>query len=268
MMNDLDNKLKSWASSHEPSAEHLKRLQTAIHSDLVRPDQIAARQRKLALPFDLSMPGRANRRGEPSFWSLARIAAMAAAAVALLWIGTLLGPTVSGPETPSIISTPPADMLAAISSQQADGDRVLFTEMNRLFSGQLRWVTRSGGDVDMTLESRPEGLTISGSPTLVRVTIIKRKGLGNWEPFWGVDVLARGEEFVDMANEQGAGHLRIWAHPMEDGKVAMDTDVSLTLPIHVASTGNRVVEQGRPVEIAARSVDGIEYKVFQTVKVL
>lgn len=260
-MNELDKKLKNWASSHEASPDHLLKVKETIRRNVVRRSLSEGGRGILAWPAKRSREAWATL----SFWTFPRVAAMAAAALLFLWVGMQLGRS-----SPTPVARPDAadDVLAAISSQQAEGDRVLFSEMNRLFAGQLRYVTRSGGNVDMTLESKPESSAIIGTPTLVRVTIVKRRDGGKWEPCWGVDVLARGEEFVDIAPEQGGGRLRIWAYPMDDGKVAVDLDMNINAPVQLSSTKSLVMDQGRPVQLISQSKDGVEYRVFQTVKAL
>lgn len=245
-MRNLDKQLQKWAASHEVSSEHEANLQAAIRRRLHTERRSELRRR---LPTAL-------RYG---------LTALAGAAASLLVVWLLKPGT---PMEPKLAHQEVDPVMESITAQQLEGDRLLFTEMNRLFDGQLRWVVRSGGKVDITLADDREPGVGTDQPTLVRVTVVKRTGRGNWETCWGVDVLARGEEFVDIATADAGGRLKIWAYPLGDGKVAVDTDMVVDVPVRMTTLGNQVVDDGMPVQIGSGMEAGVEYRVYQTVKAL
>jgi hypothetical protein len=142
--------------------------------------------------------------------------------------------------------------------------------MERLFAQDFRWVAESNGDVDLGVGVLPGGAGRQNAPTLVRLTVVARaEGQKAWRPIWNADVIVRGEDRVEISpNRKADNRLALWVCPLDDGKVAVDSVISLDAPVKVGGRLGTVVAQGVPTEVMAVRSGGTEYRVFQTTTVL
>jgi hypothetical protein len=253
MKDKLDNILQDWAARMAPTKEHLKDLTTRVTGEV-------ARRRYLAHTEDRPV-------AVVQFWSKLAYAGLGAAVtlvIALVCFHSFL--TVTGPSPNSA----PASSFAFISREQAKAGNRLFREMERLFPNNLRWISESNGDVGMGVESVQGGILQDSPEIFVRLTVVARKeGEKSWKPIWKTDVLLRGEELVEVVpNREKDNRLALWVYPLAGGKVAIDSSLALDMPMRLASRINTIVEQGEPAEIMSLRADNMEYRVFQTVKVL
>lgn len=253
-MNDkLDNMLKEWAGKRAVSEMHLNELTRRITSE--------ASRRRYVCGLEKTGP-------EVSpFWNKLAHAGLGAAVtlvVALFYFQWFVSHRLPYPGNGE------ASSLAAIPPRQIDSGRRLFSEMERLFSDRLRWIAESNGDMGIGVESLQGGLLEDSPPMLVRLMVISRKsGESAWRSVWNTDVLLRGEEVVEVVpNRESDNRLTLWVYPLADGKVAVDTSLSLEIPVRLSSRLNMVVQQGEPSEIMSLRIEEMEYRVFQTVTTL
>ena len=156
--------------------------------------------------------------------------------------------------------------LARIPSDLIQGQKMVFNEMENLFQDQLRWIASSGNDVQMGITE--EGEAASGArPMLVRLVVVRKvAGENTWKPIWDTDVLARGQEFVELSPNPGqANRLCVWICPNADGTLVVESHVALEAPVEIASSTSSVVHPGKPVELLTMKTDEVEYRVYQTV---
>lgn len=249
-MNDkLGNMLHDWAAKRASAEEHLREL-----ADRIRTEAAREKCKKTSLVI---IP----------FWSkfgYACLGAVVTLIVSLFYIHSLAPVRLPSSGNGS------AANLAVISGKQIETERRLFGEMKRLFSDRLRWISESNGDMGIGVESLPGGSPEDSLPMLVRLMVVSRKsGESTWRPVWNTDVLLHGEEIVEVvSNRESDNRLTLWVYPLADGKVAVDTSLSLEMPVRLSSRMNMVVQPGQPCEIVSLRSADTEYRVFQTVTAL
>ena len=249
MKTNLDDRLKSWTSSHAPSDEHLLALTQRITHE-------ARQVRHEAHQAELSAI---------SGWGKLAYAGLGAALTCLVFVlaGSLLLSRTA--REGSQLTT-----LAGISSEQLAAQGRLFREMNRMFTEGLRWVAQSDGEVGIGLDTESGLAGREAAPLLVRVTVLARAdGATDWHQAWSADMMVRDQDVVEVAPDpRSHNKLTVWVYALEDGKLAVDTRVALNLPVTLESRLNTVVARGLPTEIASTRVGGAEYRIFQTVDVV
>ena len=109
-----------------------------------------------------------------------------------------------------------------------------------------------------------------GRPAVVRLVVVSRRvGDVAWQPVWSTDVLLRGEEMVEVAaGRDSKDLLALWVYPLENGKVAVDTTLSLHTPVKISARSNTVVGRKEPNELVSVREGDAEYRVLQTVAIL
>lgn len=162
-----------------------------------------------------------------------------------------------------------AAMLASIPAQKLASAQALFHETQQMFAKRVRWITETDKDVDVQVEPT-DSMPANSAPVFMRLTVVSRKKGGKvWTSIWNSDVLIRGEDQVQIAPDRQAGnHLTAWVYPLADGKVMVETNLKLDLPVRIGSSIRNVVEQGVPTEMASLNTEDSEYRVFQTVQVM
>jgi hypothetical protein len=253
MNEDIDSKLRGWAARNEPPAEHLTALAARIAAD---------GRRALLAGTD-----RSPQFVPVSVWGRLAYAGLGAALATAVLLLSLRGRPV--PRSGHAAGAD-ASALATISARQAETGRKLFDEMERLFSSDLRWVVQSDGDVGIGVESLPGGPLRDAPPLLARLVVVSRRaGETAWTTIWKTDVLLRGEEVVEVVpNHAVDNRLVLWVYPLADGKLAVDTTLSLREPLQVSSRLNTVLPQGQPAEVFSFRSGDMEYRLFQTVEAL
>lgn len=252
MKNDPDAILARWAAARSATPEHLDTLTRRITNE--------ARRRRLE-----SVVG-AYERQPVSLWGKLAYSGLGAAVTAAVFLLVLGWPNLS----PKAVRDPDHGVdLAGISIMQLAANRQLFGEMQRLFSDGLRWVAQSDGDVGIGVEDAPrQNSSAKAVPMLVKVTVLSRKsGEQGWHQAWSADMLVHGQDLVEVVLDRRSDNkLTLWVYPLDDGKLAVDTSVSLQLPVPLVSRINAVVARGQPAEIATLHSGDTEYRVFQTVE--
>jgi hypothetical protein len=253
MKDQLQSLLQSWTERRRPADGHLDDLRRRIRSAALQPVRRATAEEFVLLTIPLA-------------WKLRYAAAGALVVLALSVVCVrFLAPTGGPARAPGS-----AEALATVSDREIETGRRLFGEMELLFADRLRWVAESNGDMGLGVESLPGGAPQDAAAVLVRLVIAGRKAdEAVWRPVWRVDVLLRGSELVQIVpNARADNALTLWVYPMADGKVAVDTALSLKAPVEVSSSGGCVVDQGKPSEVLSLRAGDTEYRVLETVRTL
>ena len=254
-MNDkVNDLLTSWAAKKAPAQEHLDRLASRIHVEAVS-TRATARDAEYAVAMPVA------------FWAKLGYAATGAVVVLAVLAGWLHF-QIPAAQQQALASAP--GQLAAIDQHRLGVETKLFSEVQRMFNDQLRWIAQSEGDMGIGVESELVPARENPAPFLVHLVAVSRtEGKGAWRQVWSADVILRGEDMVEVVpNGKKDNSLALWVYPLQDGKIAVDTSLALTSPFHLASRAGTVVQRGRPSEIAALRTGDTEYRVFQTVEKL
>lgn len=142
----------------------------------------------------------------------------------------------------------------------------LVAGMEDTFGAGLAWVAEHDRRVDVGLmtETPPR----RGVAVAVRIVVLARHaGDSVWRPVWQSDVVTRDEQVVDVAAGPGAaGRLRLWTHPLPDGAIAVDGELSLVAANPpVAASYSGVQRPGEPRRVTGDRNNGVEWQVIQTV---
>jgi hypothetical protein len=249
MKKNVDNLIREWAKQSEPTDEHIETLKRRVAGKLSYVQPASAEVRSMT----------------PGMHVFSRLAytALGAAAVAILFAF----PRWSD-KNGDLSAANAAATMASISESRIEMGERLFKEMDRLFNGNLRWVAESNGDIGMGVETLPG--QHDAVPALVRVTVLARqKDTTTWSTAWQSDVVLRGEDLVEVApNAKTANKLSLWVFPLADGKIAVDTSLSLELSGRLATQVSSVIAPGETTQLAAVYKNDTEYRVFQTVVLL
>lgn len=244
---NLDRMLKDWAEARAPACDRMDRLYCRIRHGII------ARRYEQELE---KAPARIGLLPRLAYVALGSAVTLVLAA---LWFFHV-HPANNGDAT----------RFAAISAQRAAAGEKLFAEMERLFAQDLRWVTESNGDMEVGVGALPGGAGRQNVPALVRLTVVARaEGQKTWRPIWNTDVIVRGEDRVEISpNRKADNRLALWVCPLDDGKVAVESVISLNAPVKAGGRLGTVVAQGVPTEVMAVRSGGTEYRVFQTTTML
>jgi hypothetical protein len=241
----LDDLLRGWAQRARAGDERLQPIAQAVSRSLAG--------QKLLDDEVLVAPGNVQRLWGRFAYAAAGVAAGFVLALAAVHTGLLHGPRGNG-----------AVQFACLDPDQIRARRAVFGEMDRLFAGQLRWVATSGDNVQMGLGS---GQAFDAAPPMLVRLVVLRKAAGEqtWRQVWDTDILARSQEYVEVAPDaDSANRLAVWVYPNADGTLVVESSIQLRSPVAVDSSTSSIVRDGMPVEILALRADDAEYRVFQT----
>jgi hypothetical protein len=201
-----------------------------------------------------------------------RVAWFSLGAAATLLIAAFLWPCrpVDQPAVETATSED-SSALALFSKPQLEEKATLLSEMERLFANRLAWVAEDSGEVRIGVAGDGEKPS-QGVPIAVRVVVVARKiGSLHWKPVWNVDVVTRGEQTVDITPPGHPGEsFQIWALPLPDGMVAVDTNVALNGDGSAAtqSSSSGIQKADTPNRTFRLKKGDVEYEVYQTVSLL
>jgi len=253
MKDKLDKVLRDWASRGAAEQERLDRLATDICGALRREGPSRATEAPL--------PQRSRSVwGKLAYAGMGAIAALVVAAV--LWSalaidterhnGNGVGATVM------------------LSAPEVRTNARLFQETELLFPTSLQWVTNTDREFQVGLASPGQVADVSARPVLVRVVIVARRTGGSaWRKVWGVDVVVRAEELIEVTPDSASGNrIALWAYPLADGMIAVDSKLTFRTPVSATCTTSDVLTPGRPSQVLSLKANGAEYRVFQMVVLL
>ena len=241
-MNDkLDKVLRNWAERTVGDKKDLAGL-----------------ERRIAMKMREALHDSATALPEAPFFTLwGRLAwfslgAVTACAVALAVVR--LPPPANDVGTPDIV-------------QSSESFHRMFAEVNRLFSGNLRWVAQSGGEVELGIDPSQEESEQDRDPFAVHLAVVSRSGgHGPWSKVWESDILTRSEQAIDIApDRKSKDRVALWIHPVAEGRFAVDSRLSLNTAVRINSNSSDILDNGKPQAIAVMLIGDTEYRVYQTV---
>ena len=248
----LDKLLEAWATRHAIGEAHRRELADRIAEELPR-HRLAALDESVA------------RRARPPLGTRLAYAALGGAAALAIALGVAL----LSPPRPADSGDAVASELASIPHSELEARARLFCEVERLFADELRWVADTDEAVRVDVRPAVGGPAPDAVPLLIRVVVVERKPGGTWRKLLRADILTRSEELVQAAPDPTGDHrLVLWAYPLPDGNIAVDTSLRLNSLVRAGVDATNVVAPGEPIELLSLKVPEAEYRVFQVVKAL
>jgi hypothetical protein len=246
MHDPLDKLLREWSERTAPTQDELRRLQEYVCRVATAPAR--------PLPHRAATPSSA-------FWP-ALMHASLGAAVVLLAGGLYLSATAPQQLGGTAMSVP-----VGIPAERIERSRILYDSVEGLFTDRLKWIAESNGDVGLGVDNVHAALNAAAAPLLVRLTVVsRRRGESAWQRVWGTDIITRPEEVANVVpDHRPTGELSLWVYPLEDGKLAVNTSLTLESPLRLSANAEEVVAPGVPSRLAALREGDMEYELYQTV---
>jgi hypothetical protein len=245
---DLHQLLRAWAARHEPDAGRLQDL-------AARAVLSAGRQ-----PLARAVPAVADRPSRP-WWPHLLSAAAGAAAACLAMV--LLGHW----RQPAPPAGPASTTEAALPDLNAPGQTeavLLYKPIDELFGGRLLWLVESDRDIRLGLPENGAPAPRSAGVVVVRTVVLTRSGPGGaWRRLWEVTAAARAEEPLDTTLEDA--RVALWAYPLPDGGVAVDSALELQQPVALSVNASNVFLSAKPLRVLSLQTETAEYQVLQVV---
>lgn len=237
---DLDARLREWRRRRDAAADAAGRASRIAAA--VRTADVAASHPVVAGP---------DRWGERTGWFAAGLAVAAAVACVAWWRGR----DDEGANWPPSVRFAAADIAARAE---------VLAGMEQTFAGRLAWVAEHDQTVAVGLADG----AVAAAPVAVRIVVLTRRGAAaRWEPAWQADVVVRDEQVVDVAaGAHGEGRLKLWAHCLPDGAIAVDGELTLAshaVPLRASYGG--VQKAGLPCRVTGDRAADVEWQVIQTV---
>ena len=249
--NKLDQQLKEWAARNRPADAALKDLEAKVRAALA------------------TEPPSAGRRGGTRFHGSAPRWLAVAAALALLLGGGWHFAQQRLAELHAANGNGSA-ALADFTAEQLAARRDILDEMESLFAGQVRWVRLDDDGLRLGLAEQAMATARQTQRLVVRTVVVAREqNRKDWRTVWASDVLTRTEEYVEIAPEpSAAGGLEMWVHRLPDGCYVVDAEIAWPEPRLPRTYETRVLSAGKPERILTQTVEGREYRVYQSIEPL
>jgi len=144
---------------------------------------------------------------------------------------------------------------------------VLFDEANRLFDGELRWIAQTGSDVKMEINPPRIGVSRDPEAFAVAIAVVARPvGQTQWRPVWETRVVTRPQDWIETAlDAKSENRLRLWLLPLPDGRIALESGLTLNVPFQFRTQTSEILEDGQPCRVISITQGGTEYRIIQTV---
>ena len=251
----LKTVLKDWSVHQAPTAERMEQLTTqitrAVHQE-PSPARGTERARFILLPV----------------WGRFAYAALGAAAAVVLLLGIfrfdLRG--TAGSE---------GDVFAAdgngLTDKVAQEKLTLFREVNAMFGQRVRGVVEAGNNMMIDVAGDRTEAQLNAAPIIVvqMKMVTRQAGSTKWTPVWSTDIITRGEELVEKSSDSKDGNkMLVWAYPLEDGTIAVDSTLDMIAPLKVKWTGSSVLTPGKSVRVQSATAGSQEYQILQSARVL
>ena len=174
----------------------------------------------------------------------------------------VLGLNLARHHTALPVSSPPG-----LPANYAVAKARVVREVNRLFSGQARWVAEDNGAIKIGIDYEAGTSESSLASAWIQTVIVTRRaGEATWRPVWSTAVQVHNDERIELPSLMDAnGRLMFWAYAVDKDKWVIDSTCTLTTPVRLSSEGSTFIETGKYQEIAALKTENMEYRVFQTV---
>ena len=254
---DLDSLLQQWAADRNPEEEELAELLARISAAL---EQNAHGELE-----DLPVPARRH-----TGWRLAAWVSLAVAATLLIAVIALRVSRTERRDAPIVHKERPEDApppFAQLTRDQLIRTAAVSAEMERLFEGRLAWFAEIGDRVDFGPNLAKEHALDDGTTMVVRLLVMRREqGRKDWKRVWEVDVVTRSEQLVQLApGDAGGPGVVLWTFPLPDGKIHVDSSLTVSGEENLISSTTSVQEAGVPNTVFSAQTDRGQYQVLQTV---
>lgn len=241
MNNKLNIMLRQWADNKSIDDKHLLKLSTEINEKITNNNYIITETivtPKVLLFHKLSYAG---------------LGAIAAIFIMLLSLN-IRDKAVTSP-------------LGAISLDQVVASKKLFEGMKELFPQNLHWVAESSEGVTLGIKTPPSDMPDSSEPMHIIISVVSRQNNSkNWQPVWNANIIFRGGKLAEiLPTHDSANKVDLWVYTLNDGKLAVDTNIKLDIPVRFAVKNSTIMEPGIAAELITLREENIEYKVFQTI---
>ena len=116
-------------------------------------------------------------------------------------------------------------LAAPFSPEQIAARKLLFGEIDDLFSGTLRWVKLQNGQFQFDFGTEP--VHTKEEPVALRTVVsILSPETEEWVPVWNTDILLPTEEYVSLAKpDHPETLLGLWVHRLPDGGYIVQADI-------------------------------------------
>ncbi|MCE9614281.1 MAG: hypothetical protein K8T26_08395 [Lentisphaerae bacterium] len=253
MSTSLDERLRRWRRMHLATDTHLATLAQIISEDLRRHAQAEDRR-----------PAAADTVGFGIKLAYAAAGAMVMAAALVLWPERAGGPA----------HALPVPALATLDGGRLAAHSQVFREMQHLFADQLRWVSETDRQIDFGVApAAGETAAVSAGdarPVCVRFTaVVRQPATDAWVPVWYQDVVLRCEDRISVrSGVDDGGTLGLWVYRLDDGRLAVETDLDVVAPVALRAHVDTVMDLGTPAQVLSMREGDTEYRVYQTVQPL
>ncbi len=263
---DIEDLLRKWSHSNQPSTQHLDQLARGIEEKLAT-EENEVDQSDIAH----SVPGGA---GVSSDWSTAFKWMLSVAAVVLVVVvGARWMVPREGSQHGPVVEVSPADPIESISDAQRQHKQKLLADLDRMFDGKRVWFAETESDVVLGGDDQPSASDLADQSAVVMRLVLARRSspTRDWQRVWTADVVSRTDQvvqFVSQEPQQPSATVTAWTHMLPDGMIACDVDLKWQDENKNQLTDSLLLSPGETQTGASLSVGGIEYRLFHTVAVL
>lgn len=201
----MNQRLQQWAKRKMPDHEYLQSLEMRIR----RNTRECLHTQSLGEGLE-----------ENTSWSLRVLGAKKLAFVSIiLLVGVLVG--VVG----SRMFAPVAGSSLSFSSEQIAARKLLYSELNTLFQGAVRWASVT--DEGLQFDLAPSPIQTEENPVALRTVIARRSDDGaSWIPVWQSDVMVTPNEYVSVPTQyENVDSVGLWVHRLPDGAYVVEADL-------------------------------------------
>ena len=274
----FDEALQQWGADHTATESHLGKLRDEIKQTLRDRKSVAAE----ASVESTSVSKQSNSAPSPEPASTQTVAPhrsqlkwLATAAILLVSVG-VIGTGYSWLKQDGTFVTAPFDegLALAIETSSQQRQQTLLDRYQEVFGDDVQWVSELDGDVNIRL-SRSSSLrdqqalgsakkSVFLSIRLVLVSLDHSADQRQWQVVRDVNLLTEQEQRVDFTAQQTGSDFSIWACPVDRDLVSIDLDCQLAAPLEIKVTTSELQKTGETAEIFSTTLDGVEYRLYQT----
>lgn len=245
---NLDRLLRDWAKTHSPDERQLEALGRQI---LEAPRDGVGR---------LTATGPLRKQRWPRL-------VLAVAASAVIAVGLLFGLRHSRQVARDDI------LKQGMAADDLADAALLFTAAHEQFDDRLAWLVDTDQRLHIGLREVPSTSAVRGEPArrvVVRLVAVARSNRDQaWRELWSIDVIADDEEFVEISAPTGrSGRVLVWPYVLDDGNIAVDTEIDWDGPIRIRSAQSAVYRPSVPSTIVSAESGESELRIISTAALL
>ncbi len=250
----FDKKLQDWGARTQPGAAHLRQLQERVMRD-TRETLHAQHD-----PSEMHVQEHNLRRPTVLGWTSLGVAASALILGVSLWSTMQENNEMRSVEQDKTIAVP-------FDAEQIAARQIIFSELDALFAGTLRWVTLQ--DDAFSFDFNTEPVRKQDAPVALRTVVSKRSPeTHEWIPLFHADILLPTDEYVSLEKpDLPHSQLGLWVHRLPDGNYIVQTDIqeaeypsdSQMLKFQAGSSA---------AEVVSMKTGNTQYRISQSLAVL